>query len=218
MDRRIDPLSRGTVAVVLAVLFWAWPGVSSAAGADALPIQGRVTDAAGQPLVGVSVVLEASRTAFRLRSFKRQTSEPVQVPTTSDADGRFSFDWRRDHHFTELELLVGLPVRKGGRDTFEVFLRQDISEQARNAEGPFEIYLTVKESAQLDWLRRFLVGKVHADEDKVYRELGRPDRLDHDEVLDESSWWYFAAGKVYHFREGALQQVTHFEPPSGEGG
>jgi hypothetical protein len=204
--------------VVLAMLGWALPGTGLAAGADALPIQGRVTDAAGQPLVGVSVVLEASRTAFRWRSFQRQTSEPVQVPTASDADGRFSFDWRRDRHFTNLQLLVGLPVRKGGRDTFEVFLRQDISEQARNAEGPFEIYLTVEESAQLDWLRRFLVGKVHADEDKVYRELGRPDRLDHDEVLDESSWWYFAAGKVYHFRAGALQQVTHFEPPSAEGG
>ncbi len=199
--------------MALALLVAGWPPSPLAAAPDALPISGRVMDAGGQPLAGVSVVLEASRTAFSLRSFKRQTSEPVQVPTTSNADGRFTFDWRRDRHFTNLQLLVGLPVRKGGRDTFEVFLRQDISEQVRSADGRFEILLTVQGSAQLEWLRRFLAGQSHADEDKVFRELGRPDRLDHDAVLDESSWWYFGAGKVYHFRAGALQQVTHFDPP-----
>lgn len=213
MDGRIGSLARYGMIAALTVLLSGWPSLPLAADADALPIRGRVLDAEGQPMAGVSVVLEASRTAFRLRSFKRQTSEPVQVPTTSDADGRFSFDWRRDRHFNDLGLLVGLPVRKGGRETFEVFMRQDISEQARSADGPFEIFLTVQSSAQLEWMRRFLAGQAHADEDKVYRELGRPDRLDHDSVLDESSWWYFEAGKVYHFRAGALQQVTHFDPP-----
>lgn len=179
-------------------------------------ISGQVQDDQGRTLSGVHVVLEASRTAFRLRSFKRQTSEPVQLPTVTDDAGHFTFAWRQDRHFTDLQLLVALPVQKAGVDTFEVFHRQDISALVRDADGPLEVLLTVEDSAQMDWLRRFLDGSVHPDEDKVFREMGRPERLDHDPVLDESSWWYFDVGKVYHFRGGQLDQVTHFDPPATE--
>lgn len=199
------------VGVVMGLVVTAGP-----AAAETQHISGRVQGADGQALAGVHVVLEASRTAFRLRSFKRRTSEPVQLPTVTDAEGRFYFAWQRDRHFNELRLSVALPVQRGGRDTFEVFLEQDISEQVRAAEGPFEILLTVQSSAQLDWLRRFLDGTAHADEEKVFREMGRPERHDHDAVLDESSWWYFAVGKVYHFRAGQLDQVTHFDPPAAD--
>lgn len=200
---------------VLGLLLLGIFGMPTRAVADPGQISGYVRDASGQPIAGVTVLLEASRTAFRLRSFKRQTTEPVQLPTTTDTSGRFTFPWRQDRHFTDIELHVALPVKKGGRDAFERFLSQDISEQVRAAEGPLEVLLTVQDSTQLAWLRRFLDGTAHADEDKVFRDMGRPDRLDRDDVLDESSWWYFSAGKVYHFRAGKLDQVTHFDPVGG---
>lgn len=201
---------------VLAICWIAGLGLLLAAdGAQAQTqhIAGQVRDGQGHAIGGVHVVLEASRTAFKLRSFKRQTSEPVQLPTMTDDDGRFAFAWRQDRHFTDLQLLVALPVQKAGADTFEVFHKQDISALVRDASGPLEVLLTVEDSAQMDWLRRFLDGSAHADEDRVFREMGRPERLDHDPVLDESSWWYFDLGKVYHFRSGQLDQVTHFDPP-----
>ena len=203
--------------VALAVCWMAGFGLLATvdgAQAQTQHISGQVRDADGQAIGGVHVVLEASRTAFRLRSFKRQTSAPVQLPTVTDADGRFNFAWQRDRHFTDLQLLVALPVQKAGVDTFEVFHQQDISAQVQGANGPVEILLAVEDSTQLDWLRRFLDGKAHPDEDKVFREMGRPERLDHDPILDESSWWYFDLGKVYHFRGGQLDQVTHFDPPA----
>ncbi len=44
--------------------------------------------------------------------------------------------------------------------------------------------------------------------------MGRPDRLKTFDYPDyeEVSWWYFADGKAYRFRDGKLDQVVHFEP------
>ena len=52
------------------------------------------------------------------------------------------------------------------------------------------------------------------DEQRILSEMGEPERLDSHERLSgtETSWWYFTEGKVYHFLDGELSQVMHFDP------
>lgn len=53
-----------------------------------------------------------------------------------------------------------------------------------------------------------------ADERRILDEMGRPDQIDSHQRLagTETSWWYFEHGKVYHFLDGKLSQVMHFDP------
>jgi hypothetical protein len=52
------------------------------------------------------------------------------------------------------------------------------------------------------------------DERRILNEMGRPDQVDSHQRLAgiETSWWYFEDGKVYHFLDGKLGQVMHFDP------
>ncbi len=185
---------------------------------EVVTIGGRVTDAGGQPLADVSVVLEVSRRAFDLLRFwqpkeKRQKTDLLRVPTATDPDGSYSFEWRWDPYYDTFELAVALPVTKGGEDAFEVFHRRDVTADVGRG-GPVTVALQVEDTGYLEWLRRFLAGQASDDEKRVYRDMGRPDRVDSAErsAGTEVSWWYFEAGKVYRFVGGRLDQVVPFDP------
>ena len=180
---------------------------------DPVVIHGQVTDASGRALGGVTVLLEVSRSAFRLRRLGRETTGTLQVPTTADDAGRYRLDWRWDPYYNELALLVALPVREAGRDTYEIFLRREITAEVRGG-SPVEVALVLPDTAAYDALRAFLASLTSDDEKRVYREMGRPDRVDRARAHydPDRTWWYFAAGKAYRFRGGRLDEVVRFEP------
>lgn len=182
-------------------------------------VTGRVTGAGGVSLPEVTVVLELTRTSFKLGNvFKRDTparqkGNTLQIPATSDPDGDYSLTWRWDPYYDTFALAVGLQVRMDDREAFEVFHRQDITAAVRQG-SPVVISPVIQDTAYLDWLRRFLSDQASADERRIFRELGRPDRIDQEQRprAIETAWWYFAEGKVYRFRDGGLDRVIHFEP------
>jgi len=179
-------------------------------------ISGRIADAAGQPLSGVEVVLEAYHRKLDLRRMKRRDVDLLRVVATTDKDGRYQLEWARNDHYQIFHLATALPVRRQGRDELDVFSRLEISAEMRGGSS-LRRDLTVEDAETMRWLQRFLAGMTSAAEQRVYQEMGRPDRIDAaaDSTSDESAWWYFAAGKVYRFKGGEFDQVIEFEPIQG---
>lgn len=180
-------------------------------------IRGQVVGAHGRPLAGVSVLFEASRNAFRLKKLRREVSDTLQVPAVADDGGRFSFDWRWDPYYNVFALAVALPVRQGERETHEVFYRLEITAQVGRA-NPLDVGLVLPDTSAIEELRAFLESVSSDDEKRVYREMGRPDRVDTGETDydPDRSWWYFEAGEVYRFRDGRLDKVVRFDPVPAE--
>jgi hypothetical protein len=71
----------------------------------------------------------------------------------------------------------------------------------------------------IDRFRDFLASVKSADEQRVYQEMGKPDRVERVQYPGsvEVSWWYFEAGRAYRFRDGRLEQVVPFDPVRGFG-
>lgn len=177
---------------------------------DTVPIAGHVVDKEGKPLAGVMVVLEVSRTAFSLRHLQQETGSVLRMPMKTDAQGYFRFDWTWQRHYNVFQLTVGLEVTYGDRPGFEAVHRHDLSNEIADT-TPSDIRLVVTETGYLSWLRRLLAGQATADELKLYRENGRPGRVD-DYSDGKSAWWYFEAGKVYRLASGVLEQTQSFTP------
>lgn len=201
------------LALGLLCLLWSAPASAAPKTGDVIRIEGQVVDSQNRWVSRVDVLLEASRTKFSLRKLERvEGDEILRLPVKTDDEGRFTFDWRWDSHYNTFSLGVGLEVQRGGRPDFEVVESLDISDLVRSG-GPVRVRLEVPEAGYLRWLRSYLEGKATADEEKVYREQGRPDRVEWSTHFPgETTWWYFAEGEVYRFRKGAFDRVEHFDP------
>ncbi len=213
-----------TVAAVL--LCAALPAAADAVHrkGDHVLFSGRVTDAGGQPVGNVTVLLELSRNSFSWRRFKQVKKNTLRIPVTATVDGQYFHDWRWDGYYNTFELAVAVPAQlgagtPGGRDDYEILQRTDVTEtvlqglrpQGTDRSIPVVTTLVVEGAGDLGWLRKLLGGSAGAEENRIFREMGRPDRVDsHDGGA--TAWWYFEAGKVFRFRDGALEQVEHFEP------
>ncbi len=180
---------------------------------DHVLISGRVSGPDGAAITGVTVLLELSHTRFNWRKFRRTSTNTLRIPVTTTVDGQYLHDWRWDGYYNTFALAVGVPVKRGGKDDYGVLARAEITDQLKRGE-PATVPLQVEAVSYLDWLRRFLDGRASGDEQRVYQDQGRPDRLDA-EAADgsgESAWWYFEAGQVYRFEDGKLDQVEPFDP------
>ncbi|MEM1177530.1 MAG: carboxypeptidase-like regulatory domain-containing protein [Acidobacteriota bacterium] len=176
---------------------------------DRVTLQGTVVDGDGQPVPGITVLLEAARERFSLRSRENKRGEALQVPTQTDANGAFRFEWTWDRHYNTFTLAFGLEVTREGAPGFEIVERRDVSsEMAGGAPPPLRHEL--KDAGWLRWLRLYIDGKASDDEKKIYRDLGRPQKLTTDGTA--TSWWYFEKGKVYRLESGRLDQVIPFDP------
>ncbi len=219
LDERRARASRLLVAVLAAALLWA---PLTAAGSvhrkgDHVLFSGQVTGAdGGLPVGNVTVLLELSRNSFSLRRFKQVKKNTLRIPVTATVDGQYFHDWRWDGYYNTFELAVAVPSPDGD---YEVLYRADVTKRVRESapqeEGgrSFAVVtpLVIQGIGDLGWLRRLLSDDAGDEEKRVFREMGRPDRVDvHDGGA--AAWWYFEAGKVYRFRDGALEQVEHFEP------
>lgn len=188
------------------------PAAAEPRTGDVVRIEGQVVDGGNRVVGSVDVALEVSRTRFSLRRMDRVESQPLRIPTRADDDGKFSFDWRWDSHYNTFEVAVGMEVQRGGRPGFEIVRRLDVTD-AVTAGGPVQLRVEVPDGSYLRWLRGYVGGKASADEEKIFRDKGRPDRVERSEHFPgESTWWYFTEGKAYRFRDGGFDRVVHFEP------
>jgi hypothetical protein len=183
---------------------------------ERVEITGIVSDAQGQPIENVRVMLVASRSYFSLRQLRRTEGETRRVAATTDASGAYSLTWPWDSYFNHFELTAGVPVRKKGGETLEELAREDVTRKV-NAGSPVVTSLAIENRQFIDKLREFLASVDSADERKVYEEMGKPDRIQRVQSPGslEESWWYFASGRMYRFRDGRLEQVVPFNPVQG---
>jgi len=183
-----------------------------------IQVTGVVADSQGQPLQGIRVVLEVSRTYFSIRNLRRTADPDVRrVSTTTDARGNYTLEWPWDNYFNHFEVVAGVPVRtKGGGERLEELARQDVTRRVL-AGSPAVVSVTVENRQFLDNLRQFLASIQTEDQRKVYQEMGKPDRIRNVQYPShlEASWWYFESGRVYRFRDGRLEQVVPFDPVRG---
>ncbi len=191
------------------------PGTTLRKG-DHVLFSGQVTGTDGNPVGNVTVLLELSRTSFNIRRFKKVKKNTLRVPVTTTVDGRYLHDWRWDGYYNTFELAVAIPE---GRDDFEILHRVDVTDKVREGVLPKDgirnlavvTPLVVEGTGDLGWLRELVGGTAGEDERRIFREMGQPDRVDRHED-GASAWWYFEAGKVYRFRDGALELTEDFEP------
>lgn len=184
---------------------------------ERITITGRLLAPDDRPLAGVTVLLELRRTTSTLLGLKPKTEEPVQIPSTTGPGGEISIGWSFDPFYDSIGLAVALPVQREGREDFEIFERRDITPAIAQGLSPVAVDLVLERPGYLEWLRLYLEGKASTDEVKVFREQGRPDRVDRElrrGGVVEMGWWYFAKGQCYRFKNGRLDQVIPFEPLS----
>lgn len=174
---------------------------------------GIVSDNSGQPLEGVTVVLEATRDRFRMRSMSREVEDTFRISTTTDAQGGYTLKWSWNDFHNGFALLVGTPLRQMGKDLLYVLHKVDVTKRAKQG-GPVITPMVVEDTTFLLNLRRFLASLKTDDERRTYQEIGRPDKIDAAPVAGatETAWWYFEAGRVYRFRSGTLDRVDTFDP------
>lgn len=175
---------------------------------DPVAISGKVTDTGGRPLVGVRIVLEASR-----KSLRRGENEVRRVAASTDAGGSYTISWPWDPYFNRFEIQAGVAIRRGKEEKFELFERQSLS--ARQMEsGPVVVPLIIREGERLAKLRSFEAQVRTDDERRVFAELGQPEEVRIVEYpgLRETTWWYFELGRAYRFEAGRLVQVIPFDP------
>jgi hypothetical protein len=180
-------------------------------------VTGIVLDAQGQPLSGVRVVFEGSRTYFSIREMHRTADKDVRkVMATTDAAGQYTITWPWDSYFNHFEVAVGVPVRVKTGEKLEELARQDVTRRVL-AGSPAVVAVTVENRQFIDHLRELLASIKTDDQRRVYEEMGKPDRVRNVQYPGylESSWWYFESGKVYRFRDGRLEQVVPFDPVRG---
>jgi hypothetical protein len=216
LPRRLHALS---LLAVLAAALLAPAAASAAAPYDQgqrIQFTGLVSDRQGQPLAGVRVVLEVSRTYFSVRHLRREQVDMRKVSGTTNERGEYTLEWPWDSYFNRFEIVVGVPVRKARAERLEELERVDVTQ--RTASGtPVVSTVVVQNAAFITHLREFLASVRTDDQHRVYDEMGRPDRVETVKYPGwaEVSWWYFDAGRVYRFHDGHLEQVVPFDPVKG---
>jgi hypothetical protein len=176
-------------------------------------VQGVVADGQGKALRDLQVVLEASRMGFGVYPPGERKREVVTGSTQTDREGEYGLELGWNPRFNHFELVVAVPVVSRGAETLQELSRQDITRRVRQG-SPVAVPVTLQDTSFLTNLRTFLADVESADEQRVYRETGKPDRVDSVKYPDrtETAWWYFATGKVYRFRNGRLDKVEDFAP------
>ncbi|MEM6456339.1 MAG: hypothetical protein AAF772_14685 [Acidobacteriota bacterium] len=195
-----------------------WPWKRDPKPAPRLTLEGRATSEDGAPLAGVTILLEATRDRSFERLRRSPPPPPLRLTAETDDAGAFSLVWQRSGiDYRDFALTVAMPIIDDGSDRLERFYTRAIDDLMRTtaAQVQADVVVPADDASALRWLQRFLAGLGSDDEERIYRELGTPDRVDAETRRDgakEEAWWYFARGVVYRLRDGALHQVTHFDP------
>lgn len=209
--RKLSPTLRLAAVVAALLSLLAAPPAAAAKHDDGTRVEvtGLVTDASGTPLPEVRVVLEASREVFSFRKFGRELRNTQRVAGLSGPRGEFTLVWPWNDYYNHFELVAGVPVRTKSGERFEVLARLDVSRRvARN--NPMVANLVVENADFVRTLRAFVASVDSDDEQRIYRQMGKPDRVE--ERGTERSWWYFADGRMFRFTDGDLVETKTFDP------
>lgn len=204
----------GTLAALSAPPADAFPGIGSRyESGERIEVKGLVTDPEGRPIEDVRVVLELARETFDFRSFGRTKKKVTPVAATTNARGEFSIVFPWDDFYNDFQLAVGVPVRGSKGDKFVPLERKDLTRRIDKG-SPVVASVVVQNAEFIRNLRTFLASVDSDDERRVYERMGRPDRvkITKSPGRDEVSWWYFEAGRVYRFVDGALRGTEDFNP------
>ncbi len=176
-------------------------------------VTGVVTDAAGEPLEDLEIVLEASRFGFHVGPFGKSPREVARGSTRTNERGEFSLQWNWNPRFQRYELIVTVPTRGPSGPELHTLSRTDITRRVVQG-SPVAITVVIEDTEFLETQRSFLAALDSPDEKRVYERMGKPDRVDRLELPGrvERSWWYFTAGRVYRFADGRLTGSESFDP------
>ena len=176
-------------------------------------LTGVVTNASGEPIEDLEVVLEAARLGLHVGPFGKAPREVVRGSTRTDAKGQFSLQWNWNPRFDRYELIVAVPVQGPGGPDLHALSRTDITRRVLQG-SPIAVPTVIEDTKFLETLRTFLASLDTADEKRVYGEMGRPAKVESIEYPDrvETSWWYFERGKVFRFVDGRLTGTDTFDP------
>jgi hypothetical protein len=210
VSRRFPAAAAVTLAAAL-LLALAPAAEARRQSGETLEIRGIVTDDQGRPLDQVRVVFEASRAVFSLREFRPVLRDTARVSAVTDAAGGYSVRWPWDSFYNHFELVVGVPVRTPQGEELQVLERKEITRRL-GRDSQVAVPIVVEHADFVHNLRRFLATVDTPDEERVHRELGRPDRIELSG--DSQSWWYFERGRRYDFQGGRLTEVKTFDPVS----
>lgn len=215
------PVARAAagLAVVLSALLLPAPAAEARSryeDGERIRITGLVTDPAGRPIPQLHVVLEASRGYFNLRRFQRDKKDVTRLSGLTDERGEYSLEWPWNGYYNTFELLVGIPVRRPDGEKLKILERVDITRRIEKG-SPVVSAVVVSNVDFVTNLRQFLATIRTEEERRIYQQAGKPDRVERLEYPEhtEVSWWYFASGKVYRFRDGRLVKIDPFEPVKG---
>jgi hypothetical protein len=198
---------------LLRLLALAGLAAAAPARAGATVVTGRPSDASGQPVAGLEVAIEASRSRFDIRAFRRVVEGTERFPAVAGEHGEFTVEWPESGEANHFELVAGFRVRKPGGERFVELGRSDITRRM-GAGSPVVATLEIADTSLLEAMRSFLASLRSADERRTYEELGKPDSI---EILRgpgwvESTWWYFEEGRACRFRDGVRLEVRTFDP------
>ncbi|MEM9293568.1 MAG: hypothetical protein AAGD01_17945 [Acidobacteriota bacterium] len=199
-------------------LFAEWAPPAHAKGAypqgQRVEFTGVVTDRDGRPLQDLKVTLEAIRTEFDWLELRKAPVDRFRFTTDTSAGGSYSLPWKWNEYYDEYEIVVWVPVRRGQEEEIRELVREEITERAESG-TPVLIPLVVPDTTFLNAYRRFLAGVDSEDEQRIFEQLGQPDKIEElvaPEGPKEESWWYFEAGRMFRFDGGQLVEEKRFAP------
>lgn len=218
---RIPTVAHGLVAIVVGVCLAAPAGAAwspfkkkSYPDGHQVEITGVVTDNGGQPIEDLLIMLEGSRKSFKATKMRYEKDNPVKVSARTDARGEYRLSWKWHRYYNHFDLTAIVPyLAAGGSEAVETLATLELDDRIRQG-SPVVASLTLSDRAFLDSIRGFIAALDTGDEQEVYQEMGKPDKIETLRFPDrvEQSWWYFNQGKTYRFRDGALEQIVDFDP------
>lgn len=207
---------RIAVSLAAVLILVAEPAAAARGPAEGteIVVTGTVTDGAGSPVEGVTLDLTAARRAFSLRDFRIRERGSRSLRATTGRDGSFEIRWLFHPYYNRFELVAGVEVGlAGGETALRPLERRDLSKRIRQG-SPVVVTFALADTGFVDAMRQLLADIDSEDERRVYREMGKPDKVRREQHLGrpETSWWYFEVGRVFRFHGGTLDSVEEFEP------
>lgn len=216
------PNRRSLTATLVALsvsLFLLWPASDAGAArsfarGQRVVFEGLVRDARGEPIPGIRVVLEASRSARKVPGVKRASKGLTRVATLTGEGGAYRIEWEWHEYYNSFRLLV---VAGSGREPPAedpgIVATVELGRLGGDS-ATIVTPLTVSDSTFVREHREFVASLGAADPRRIYEEMGKPDRVQRMRrgLSEEMSWFYFERGRVYRFLDGALAESEDFDP------
>ncbi len=201
----------------------AWAARAPYREGQEIEITGAVTDSAGRPLEGRTVVLEVYRRGFDLRSMNPRKMGSAkkglqQRTVTTDEIGRYTLVWEWHDYYNRFEVSVG----DFGPDGYFVEERADLSRRVLRGSpvivsfvlGDGAVGAPEPDSSRSDRGALSAATGTSVDQARVRERNGAPDKTDSLELPygSETTWWYFERGRAFRFLDGELRDELSFDP------